>query len=46
MQHNQEEYWREVCAAEIKRLYEGKNLKIDVLAAYINAVNEIRYKKG
>jgi len=39
-----EEYWRGVCAAEIKSLYEGKNLKIDTLAAYINAENKVRYR--
>ncbi len=39
-----EEYWRGVCAAEIKSLYTDKNLKIDTLAAYINAENKVRYK--
>jgi hypothetical protein len=37
-----EEYWRGVCASEIRELYKDKNLKIDTLKAYIDAENAVR----
>jgi len=41
-----EEYWRGVCASEIRELYEGKDIKIDTLKAYVDAENAVRYSRG
>ena len=41
-----EEYWRGVCASEIRELYKDKNLKIDTLKAYVNAETTVLFSRG
>ena len=41
-----EEYWRGVCASEIRELYKDKNLKIDTLKAYVDAETVVRFSGG
>jgi hypothetical protein len=41
-----EEYWRGVCANEIRELYKDKNLKIDTLKAYVEAETTVRFSQG